>query len=122
MESLDRTRLDPAQQGGARAATEPPQELRRLGEYRILRRVGEGVQVIARRHEQSGFDAIMKRLDATGAREPSPQEAGAYGRALVKLSPSHALDVMTKWVRPPGMLSRITPTRILTGLTVTCMG
>lgn len=41
MESMDRTHLDPARTG-QRATTEPQQELRTIGEFRVLRRLGEG--------------------------------------------------------------------------------
>jgi hypothetical protein len=41
MESLGRTHSDPTQ-ARARPPTEPSVELRRLGEYRVLRKLGEG--------------------------------------------------------------------------------
>src|SRR5262245_13952321 len=41
MEPLERTRFDSAR-AGSPTATEPAHELRRLGEFRILRRLGEG--------------------------------------------------------------------------------
>ncbi len=65
----------------------------------------EAAGVLARRREQTGFDAIVKRLEG-GGREVSPEEAAAFGRALARLSPAHAAEVLEKWVRPGGVLSR----------------
>ncbi len=42
MESLERTRVDPLGAGPASPTPDSPHELRRLGEFRILRRLGEG--------------------------------------------------------------------------------
>src|SRR5438105_9430240 len=63
MDSLSRTHADPAQ-NPAQPPTEPSAELRRLGEYRILRRIGEGGMgaVYLAYHEASDRHIALKVL------------------------------------------------------------
>ena len=60
---MDATHLDPANPA-PRSPSEPPHELRSLGEFRILRRLGEGGMgsVYLGYHEEQGQQVAIKIL------------------------------------------------------------
>jgi hypothetical protein len=59
--------------------------------------------------EGRAFDPVVERITRTTGADLTLAEATEAGRALARLDPPRARRLFKEWVRPPGLLARLTP-------------
>ncbi len=68
----------------------------------------QAIATLARRRERRAFEPLLSRTRQR-AGDLSAPEAGAVGEVLAVLEPDKARAVFKEWVRPSGLLGRLTP-------------
>jgi hypothetical protein len=64
--------------------------------------------ILVRQRERRAFEPILNRIKL-GAAEVGTAETSAGGEAMARLDPEKALSAFKEWVRPSGLLGRLSP-------------
>lgn len=65
--------------------------------------------ILVRHRESRAFEPLVERVRRGAAGELTVAEARAAGEALTWLDPERARPLFKEWVRPPGLLGRLSP-------------
>ncbi|HVN75598.1 MAG TPA: hypothetical protein VMT19_04720 [Thermoanaerobaculaceae bacterium] len=68
----------------------------------------QALATLVRRRERRAFDPLLTRMRSRAADLPAP-EAATAGEAMATLDPEKARPIFKEWVRPSGLLGRLTP-------------